>query len=251
MGIISLLAVTKIFPWKIIIKVIKQLAAIQLAWRLYLFATLFLSISGGIVILRYCKNIKTRIKISSIILVLSIFACSINMFAQYLFYGIVKVKGLHDVSIDPYRIGLGEYLPEGTDKNEFYERGDIITSNNNIEVKFERKGTNLDIEFSNNYYDDTYIELPLIYYLGYEVDYYNGDKKDILPISKGSNNIIRVDLQGYDEGKILVNYKGTRLQKITQYISGISLILFIIYLFYSNNNWITLKLKRGVRNLSR
>lgn len=251
MGIISLLAVTKIFPWKIIIKVIKQLAAIQLAWRLYLFATLFLSISGGIVILRYCKNIKTRIKISSIILVLSIFACSINMFAQYLFYGIVKIKGLHDVSIEPYRIGLGEYLPEGTNKNEFYKRGDIITSNNNIEVEFERKGTNLDIEFSNNYYDDTYIELPLIYYLGYEVAYYNGDEKNILPISRGNNNIIRVDLQGYDEGKILVNYKGTRLQKITQYISCISLILFIIYLFYSNNNWVTLKLKRGVRNLSR
>lgn len=245
MGIVSLLAVTKIFPWRLIIKIIKQLSAIQFAWRLYLFATLFLSISGGIVILRYCKNIKSRIKISKIVLVLSILACSINMFAQYLFYGITNIKGLHDVSIDPYRVGLGEYLPEGTDKNEFYERGDVITSNNNIEVQFERKGTNLDIEFNNNYYDNTYIELPLIYYLGYEATYYNEGQKNMLPISKGNNNIIRVNLQGYNKGKIIVNYEGTKIQKITQYISIISFVLFTIYLIYLNERWVKVMRKRG------
>lgn len=237
MGIISLLAVTRIFPWKMIIKVTNKLSAIQFSWRLYLFATLFLSISGGIIILRYCNSIKTRIKISTIILLLSIFACSINMFAQYGIYGIMELKGLHNVNINPYEISAGEYLPKGTDVNKLYERGDIISSNNNIGFEFERKGTNLDIKFGNNNYDNTYIELPLLYYLGYEAIYYNESEKYILPISKGENNVIRVYLQQYNEGRIIVTYKGTKLQKLTGYISLISLILFSLYLLYLNSNW--------------
>lgn len=67
----------------------------------------------------------------------------------------------------------------------------------------------------------------------------------MLSISKGNNNIIRVNLQGYNKGKIIVNYEGTKIQKITQYISIISFVLFTIYLIYLNERWVKVMRKRG------
>ncbi|MCD2502891.1 hypothetical protein LQE93_14055 [Clostridium sp. NSJ-145] len=231
MGILSIIAVTKIFPWRILVKYIKQLATIQLSWRLYLFATLFLSISGGIILLDYCKNIEDRTKKLSIITILSIFACSINMFGQYAFYGLMQIKGLHDVSIIPYRVGLAEYLPEGTDKELLFERGDIISSNNDeLKIDFSRKGTNLSVNFSNNIQNNTFIEVPLLYYLGYEATYTSNNIKKVLPISKGENNIIRIDLKNFADGQINVVYKGTKIQYISKYISLLATIIFIVYL---------------------
>ena len=161
---------------------------------------------------------------------LSILLCSTNMFAQYLFYGYTYYKGLYNISIESYKIGFGEYLPEGTDKAMLFDRGDVITSNNDINYNFSREGTTLKIKFSNNNYNNTYLDLPLLYYKGYEANYKNNDDNTVLPISKGDNNIIRVKLGKYRDGEITVRYNGTLIQRLSGIVSALSLIIFIIYM---------------------
>ena len=165
-----------------------------------------------------------------IVSMLSILSCSTNMFAQYLFYGYTYYKGLYNISIEPYKIGFGEYLPEDTDKEMLFERGDVITSNNNINYNFSREGTTLKIKFSNNNYNNTYLDLPLLYYKGYEANYKNNVNNIVLPIIKGDNNIIRVKLGKYRDGEITVRYNGTLIQRLSGIVSALSLIIFIIYM---------------------
>lgn len=230
LGCLAIIAVTKIFPWKLILKFVRQLSVIQFSWRLFLFVTLFLSLSGGVVVYFYAKTNKKKINMFIIVSMLSILSCSTNMFAQYLFYGYTYYKGLYNISIEPYKIGFGEYLPEGTDKAMLFDRGDVITSNNDINYNFSREGTTLKIKFSNNNYNNTYLDLPLLYYKGYEANYKNNDDNTVLPISKGDNNIIRVKLDKYIDGEIIVRYNGTLIQRLSGIVSALSLIIFIIYM---------------------
>ena len=83
--------------------------------EIILFVTLFLYLSGGLVVCFYAKTNKKKINKFIIVSMLSILLCSTNMFAQYLFYGYTYYKGLYNISIESYNIGFGEYLPEGTD----------------------------------------------------------------------------------------------------------------------------------------
>lgn len=240
MGLISLVAVTSMFPWKIILKLVKYLSAIQFAWRLYLFATVFLAISSGLIVLNYYRNAKDRIRIFNIILMLSILSCSINMFMQYAAYGYYEYKGLNKLNISKYSIGLGEYLPEGTDVDKLYSRGETITSNNNLlSIDYTKKGTEMKILFSNNEENGTYIEVPLIYYLGYEAKYTKDNiEYHQLNVTKGENNTIRIYLNKYKEGNILLEYKGTKIQSISlliSFITFIGLALWIIYFNHLNN----------------
>lgn len=228
MGIISILAVTRFFPWKIIIKYLEQISVIQFSWRLHLFSTLFISISAGGIILKYRYKREIEFKTASILIFLSIVSCSVNMFTQYLFYGYSYFRGFYEVNIESYSIGLGEYLPANTDKDQLMNRGDIIVTNDkNINYDFFRDGTTLYINFNNNINKNTYLEVPLLYYLGYEAEYINGSEKSVLPISKGENGVVKVDLLNYEDGNITIKYTGTNIQVVSQYISAITFIIFI------------------------
>lgn len=132
---------------------------------------------------------------------LSILSCSTNMFAQYLFYGYTYYKGLYNISIESYKIGFGEYLPEGTDKAILFERWDVITSNNN--------------------YNNTYLDLLILYYKGYEANYENNVNNIVLPILN---------------------------QILLCIVSVLSLIIFIIYMIYMVKIKILNKRRRKYEN---
>lgn len=187
---------------------IPQLGAIQFAWRLFLFATAFLSIGSGIILNRFLLIKRAKIKGYIIVMVLSILACGLNMFASYGAYGYYVAKGLYELNLNKYSIGLGEYLPAGINKDEIYKRGEIITSNNtDMKVTFTKEGTHIEVDFSNNNKENTYIEVPLINYLGYIAKYEYQDQHDNLNVSDGENNILRIDLKKLSEG-----YNNCRLQ---------------------------------------
>ncbi|MDO4535777.1 MAG: hypothetical protein Q4B63_08225, partial [Clostridium perfringens] len=230
MGIISLLAVIGWFPWNTITAICKQIGAIQFAWRLLLPATAFLSVSSGIIAFALFKNKKHRSIALIVVLILSIFASTENIYADYT----AKVQSHKMISesyqVD-YSVGNGEYLPANTSIDKIYSRGNIVTSNNNaLEISFTKEGTNMTIKFNNNNNDNAYIEIPLIYYLGYKATLDVNGIKVNLPVEKGTNNIIKIPLEGYTEGVISVSYAGTALQYSSLLITIITLILLIIYM---------------------
>ena len=230
MGLIALFAVIGWFPWNTITAICKQIGAIQFAWRLLLPATAFLSVSSGIIAFSLFKKRKSRTIMLIIVLILSIFASTVNIYADY-----VNTVPTHQMLSEGYQVnywvGNGEYLPANTSESKLYKRGDVVTSNsNNLKVSFVKDGTNMTIEFYNNENNDTYIEIPLIYYLGYKATLINNGTKINLPIEKGTNNIIKIPLEGYTSGIISVSYAGTTLQYISLALTIITLILLIMYI---------------------
>ena len=72
--------------------------------------------------------------------------------------------------------------------------------------------------------EETKIELPYLYYPGYEIEV-NGEKQEYYESETG---FIQIDLNN-KEGEITVKYTGTILARVSFIISMISLLVFIIY----------------------
>ena len=111
------------------------------------------------------------------------------------------------------------------DKEYIKTRGIIITTNNETTHEFQKTGTNMKITFEQNS-NDTYMELPLIYYKGYNASI----NKNNIETFKTENGLLGVKINDIKEGTISVEYIGTTLTKTTKLISLISTIIFAIYI---------------------
>ena len=196
--------------WKISI-VNKLFYIVQFPWRFYLIPTLLLTISGSML---FSKNESLKlIKYSSIISLISLISIFIICIVPNRLY-----------KIDGYDTAFSEYLPVEVNKEYIENRNDII-SNNEIKYSLKRYKSILEIGFENNNSNNTYLELPLIYYKGYTAKINNSN----LEVCKTSNGLVRININDINNGTIKVKYEGTKIFKITKYISLISSILFIIY----------------------
>jgi len=211
LGIISWLSTTIIFPWKLIGSLI---GFIQFPWRLLIVATSLLTVSNVI----YLKLLTSE-KVKKYAYIVVILFSSVELIAYSVQYGIRKIQ--YD-SFPDNVIGTGEYLIYGTDISNFDNASYIITSNNpNLELSYDKNGTSMEITYENNNMADTYIDIPLFNYLGYE--------STGAEIVNGDNNLIRL-LLTKESGVIKVKYAGTNIQKISYIISCITLAGLIIYI---------------------
>lgn len=211
LGIIAWVSTTKIFPWNI---VGKSLGFIQFPWRLLIVATSFLTVAYSIYI-----SFITKEKIKKYIYFVIVICSCLEVALYSLQYGIRKNQYN---SFPDNVIGTGEYLLYKTDVEDFEKQDHQIKSNNhNLVIKYDKTGTKVDIEYSNNKDDNTYIEIPLFNYLGYTVE---GAK-----LENGNNNVIRL-LLNKEHGKISVRYSGTKVQEISYLISSITLVGLVVYI---------------------
>lgn len=77
--------------------------------------------------------------------------------------------------------------------------------------------------------EETVLELPYIYYLGYNIEM-NGKQ---IQYKESDNGFIMINIPKGCNGLIEIDYKGTKLAKSTFIISSISVIVFGIYILYS------------------
>ncbi len=211
-SVVTLLLTTLTPFWNI--SIIKKLMyPIQFPWRLYLIPTVLLTISGSILISKTTesKRILKNIFIISMISLISMFIISIIP---------TRIK-----EVKEYDASYAEYLPIEVKKDYLKQRKTIITSNNDVNHTFKKNGTNIEITF-NQQEDNTYLELPLIYYKGYEAKI---NEKN-LETFKTENGLLGLKLNDIKEGEIYVSYSGTLLAKITKIISLVSLITFSLYI---------------------
>ena len=200
-SIITLLLTTITPFWKLNITK-KLLFMIQFPWRLYMIPTVLLTISGNKI------NTIRNIFIISMASVISMTAISI------LPKRITEVK--------EYDASYSEYLPVEINK-EFINRRELITSNNPLEYTIKKEKLNLEITFKQKE-KNTEIELPLIYYKGYEAKLENQK----LNMYKTNNGLVGIKINDIKEGKIRISYVGTNLQKITKITSLVTLVSLII-----------------------
>lgn len=107
----------------------------------------------------------------------------------------------------------------------------IVSGNVNI-VNENKEALHMEIELENAE-KDTQLELPYLFYPGFSIKLENGESIIELEYSESEYGFIQISLtEDIENGKITVDYTATILEKVAYIISGISVILFIIYVVW-------------------
>lgn len=229
-GILSVWMATKYFPWKLLPN---SFYIIQLPWRMLVFSTFFFaiiaSINMSVVVRRF--NVKDVIIISII--------CILYIFSKYEIIVYNNVENIEDAQIlnisghnNEWLPGMGrlEYLPSKAYNNSFYiatrENG-IISLDEEFEIKNEMKIGNYMTAKIKTKENDVSLELPFIYYPGYLVRF----DGIILKTYETDKGFLGCTLPRNEDGTLEINYLGTDILNNSRFISGISFIIFIIYVY--------------------
>lgn len=227
-GVVSIFACTTIFPYDIFPK---EIAIIQFPWRFLMIATFTLSIIATINL--YLIFEKISIKEITIFTIIVLMYISPLIFSNNFDTNITdeKYTGKDNINLLYHQSTCTaslEYLPNSASKDiEYIQNRDqnVLVVAGNIQIAEQNKdGSNMKIKFTNEG-EKSCIELPYIYYPGYEIKI-NSQKVEYYESEKG---FIEMDIPENTSGDITVKYTGTRLARITWVVSIISVIIFIIY----------------------
>ena len=200
----------------------------QFAWRMGLIATPLLSFVSG-----YSINSIFKEKRKYFIIITIVLFSILNLIIYNKYY-IRKNVDFNKFSIKYSEfIGAGkEYLPEGASIEKIKKRGNIVTSNdkNFRYSNYIKKGPYISLYYKVSR-KDSYIDLPLLYYKGYnfKVVSIDGTKTEYGQVENNKDMYVRVNIGDIKEGKLVVDYSGTNLMKLGYFITMFTLICLVIY----------------------
>ena len=219
-GIFLLIVSTKIFPW---IK-FGCFGIIQFPYRLNIIITLLFSFVAGYSVMKVFENKEDVFKIFMILIfiVSSKYIADVNVNPNLIDYEILMSGSL---------IGNGEYMPIGFDSSDddVYSIYDFQTK---IDYEKEKSKLTFDYKKSDNEFK---VHVPLTYYKGYTAyvvkDGIKTDDKIEVKRNELNSHLLLIGDSNI-EGKIVVEYDMTLMQKAGYIISIMTLVLFINYIIY-------------------
>ena len=231
LGILCLIFTLDIFP----INFGKLSTIIQFPWRFLEFSTFFLSIIAAINFGIIIKNFKF-----SDVVIISIIAVLLSLYSNNEIYTSNEpnendlIQGVN-VTSDTGRVHAGcasfEYLPSKAFENRWYieqRKDEIYILEGSPEIsnyKKEKSILKCNIKTKN---ETTKIELPYIFYLGYEVKLKTNQEEKILDTFETDYGFVGAYIPENVEGELKVEYKGTNLMKISKIISILGIISLIL-----------------------
>lgn len=208
----------------------KFLSFMQFGWRLLIFCTFVFSVYGAYLLHKFFSR-----RWQTIYILIAILVACYTIAPRYIYQMYLNYKGMeyietvnpeyYDHYVMEYSPNSGDnlYLPYGVNINLYKDRGEIVEcSHEDVGVVLTRENEKCIITVRNNFYDDTKLELPLYYYKGYQaVDKITGS---VLDISSSEAKLVEISLGGMQEADVVVWYNGTTVQKISDWVSGLTLL---------------------------
>lgn len=238
MGILFIILSLDIFPFEKMPSVLKM---IQFTFRFLEFSSFFLIFVAAVNYSVVIKNFNIRdVTIISIICV----TLSLGYLNKLGFNKTWEEEDLFPavaVNENTGRVHAGcatfEYLPSKAYENLDYikerqNRVYILEGNTIIENEI-KEGTTMEFEISETT-EDTTLELPYIYYLGYSVTYITDEEEVTLETSESENGFVQINIKQSDSGKIIVKYTGTTIMKVSYAVSILTFLVSIIILIYTS-----------------
>lgn len=230
---------TVLFPWR----QAGALAFIQFPWRFLIFSVFFICLLNGWIFAELNRGSIQPVAIALLALISLVSVSPLldiyvheniyfkPQYGNYRYHNFMADEGV--IYNGTFMGGAREYFPTGVDEAFLRQRGDGVTVlRGSAMVKdFERAGNQL--SFSITGADAAVLELPLIFYAGYQVRItdVNGARLT-LPAYESPNHLVAVDLGALSAGEARVAYRGTLPGKIGFYASlvgWLGLILFGLY----------------------
>ncbi len=225
-GLFYIVLTSTLTPWTRF--PLSYLSLIQFPWRLYEFVVFFFSVAGAYYIYLLCK--KKNIQLVAFLLLVVLTSVVIVIDAST--YKEIKVEArLSDKDYlnetTHYTMAGMEYYPSRMPYPDPFilQRGDSVTSQlKETEVyNFERFDYITRFDIKTNVKDS--IELPLIYYKGYAASL---DGVSI-PVTESSQGLVQIPIDR--SGRVEAYYKGTLVQKLSFYITILSIFVLCSYIF--------------------
>ncbi len=236
-GAICIILSLRFFPFEKMPAVLKM---IQFTFRLLEFSSFFFAFVVAINYSLVIKNFKLRdVLVLSLLIVLLVVPYKKNLSYEKVWTE-DKLWPAVEVNENTGRVHAGcatfEYLPSKAYTNLDYiktreDRAYVLNGNATIENE-EKDGTNMTFDIS-NVEANTIIELPYIYYLGYDVEVTEqGGQTEKAETFESDNGFVAINVPETAE-KVTVKYTGTMLMKITYIVSCVTLVGGIVVLIVS------------------
>lgn len=239
-ALVALVMSTKYFPWFIMPNF---MGVIQFAWRNLGFFAFFISLVCAINAVTFAeKSLRKEWAKETFLFAIIISTCvfsSLGVMKYWEFENTENEKAFDEYTsnterIYPYSINR-EYLPvKALDNIEYMIRRDncLYIIDGSAEIVNEEKNKLLDKIELKNVSDNAVIELPYIYYLGYEVNVtYDNNEKEKIDTIESENGFLAIELEKCSSVTIVVEYKGTVAEKIGYVISLVGIVILIIMIF--------------------
>lgn len=231
-GIMCIIISLKIFPFEKFPYILKM---IQFTFRLLEFSSFFFAFIAAVNYSYVIKDFQMKdiIVLSTISILLFIpFTRRIDFQKDWSEEDIWP-----SVSVNDYtgRVHAGcatfEYLPSKAYNNLEYikhRENTIYILDGHVNIENEQKnGSEMEFYVS-EVRENAKLELPYIYYLGYDVTLKTDNKTEKIDIEESENGFLQINLNNVDKGVIVVKYKGTATMKAAYLISFITFLIIII-----------------------
>lgn len=229
-GAIMFICGSKIFPWVMLNKT--PFKMIQYPWRFDMIATVLLAIFIAADPLHLLKGNLVKAALVAFVTLLAISA-SYRM-VNGMSTAMVPYSEYDKAS--PFSIGGGqEYLPDGADvvPLEAEPQMPTIKAGKKAEItNFKRADTKMTFNFKNA--KKTVISVPVIAYYGFQSKDSTGNVSK-LTMNKKNNGLGEVTVSG--NGKVVIDYYETHVQKTARHFSFWALVAFVIGSIFSVFNF--------------
>ena len=211
---------------------------LQFTFRLLEFSSFFFAALAGINYALVIKNFKIRdILVLCAVTILLLMPAYNNCVGFGKIWSEDKLWPAVEVNENTGRVHAGcatfEYLPSKAYNNLDYiktreNRVYVLSGEANIrnEVK---NGTNMVFNVS-EVEENTVLELPYIYYLGYNIEVRIDGQITKLEEFESDNGFVAINLGNITEGEIIVKYTGTTLMQISYIVSIVTFFVLVICL---------------------
>ncbi len=240
-GIICIIMSLSFFPFERLPSIFKM---IQFSFRLLEFSSFFFAFIAATNYSLIIKNFNMRdVLVLSLITILLVVPLKKNLNYEKK-WSEDKLWPAVSVTESTGSIHAGcatfEYLPSKAYNNLSYiiQREDkaYILAGNAIIENENKNGTNMTFNIS-NVEENTIIELPYIYYLGYTVEFINSDEeRQRIDTFESNNGFVAIEIVEGMEGRIEISYTGTTLM-IISYVISFGTLFGLLIIVISKKIW--------------
>lgn len=230
-GLVFILFISSFISWDIF--PLNKLLFIQLPWRLYEFVSFFFAVAGGYYLSVILTCNKRRLIAALGVVVCTAFVIS-SSGRDFKFEGEEAKRDIFEIptrKTNNFHLYGMEYIPSKVPSIDYVnDRGSRVDTQHSETFVSNYTKKEAIVEFNLQLSGEDKIELPLFYYKGYEWAYDN-DKLSRL-VTESDNGLIELPVSR--SGHIRVWYEGTIIQKISPYISILSILLLCVYIWLVN-----------------
>lgn len=240
MGILFAFLTTNLFPWS---KIDNYISILQFPWRMHIISSFCLALSVTI----YFSSIFSNANYERYGLYIIVFAMGISAFITFSRIDIryVALKDSYYYNIkNTAEVQAGEWLPLSvTDIDLVLNNSNKVATDSGKTLPFIREKNTILVDCI---YDEKidYIDVPYIYYKGYNAYLLHGEYEKPIKLNiagNGNYGFCRVSVPVDCKGTILIKYDGTKIQNLSYLVTILTMISILCIIIRGATRHITCK----------